>query len=790
MKSLESVLAEHGLTLTPDFTMGKVRDGSQWLFCFSLDLGGKIVQIAHFGDFRTGVEGTWEGYEGELTTDQTVKKNEELGKARALSLGMKVTQWEEARLETARFLKEECTDRAEPTPYLIRKGLKKLYNAKVHINSYGSHVLVVPVQDIEGVVWSYQRIYPEKLSAGDKFFQECGRKQGCFHLFGSIDPQGVIYVCEGFATGASIFEAFGCERPVVAAIDAGNLRPVGRELRNQFSAATLIFCADNDCYTKGQKGEITGRAANPYQDANTGIRESSRAAQEVGGSLRIPRFNDADCSTHPTDFNDLHALLGLSTVKDQIENPDKYGKEGEIAPILTKGKPKEEEIAQLLLTHFKDHIRRQDEDLFIYTGTHWELVETQELVKIRLMIRASAPGKLNSRDVTSALNTLRDFVPHVPKKVSMYTPTPMIANFKNGSLYVQKHSDGSYNHNFGPHNQEDYLTSCLPFDFLPDSTEKNEEFEAMLRRIWADDKDMEAKILRYGEDMGAMLTSLFPSISIYYGPPGTGKSTLLLLASRLIDEKNLCMVDPTAFEGFNMESMPGKLVNIITDLNTHKPISDELVKQITDRVKFRVRRKGLKDVYAYIPAVHLWACNDLPKSFEGSSRAMGRRVTIIETTKFQPVGLYNKEYHAWVFDQSPQGIANFATRGMLRLLGNRGHYTAPESSQQHMEDWHIESDLVGRFIREIREGLVFDEKVQVMASENLKIERKHFYKLFLDWQKEDQGKQSCIGKITFFRRVSRLGFRIMQGGSEAKGLRHFCGVGVSINQEAKRVDSK
>ena len=761
-ETLQMALSRHGINIVPDGSE-KQREGSQWLFYDDAE------KEAFFGDFKSAIEGSWVGKEATTPEEKkaaTKRKQQRLKQKEELQKLI----WCDAQLAAEKFWNEECTDRAAPTPYLVRKKIDKLFGTRVHINDYGSHVLIVPIRDVDGKLWSYQRIFPEKLSAGDKFLLEGGRKEGCFFLFGNIHPEGKVYVCEGFATAASVYMAFGETQAVVAAIDSGNLGAVSSELRKKYPACKIILCADNDAFTV-----ING------VPTNVGLAKARCAAADCQGEVVFPRFADHLLDRKGTDFNDLHVWQGLESVREQIEHPEKFKPEGEIEPIICKGKPSEDSIAFVVTSLFKNRLMREGNDLFLYNGTHWELMGPAQLANLRNLIRATSPGKLTSRDTESAFKTIRDRVPHIPGGLSFYTPNPLVANFRNGSLHASRKPDFTYETHFKAHDSHDFITSCLPFDYLPESSEVNQEFEDMLKRLWPNDTDQQAKIDRYGEDLGRCLMSLFPGISIYLGKPGTGKSTLLLLASRLVAEQNLCSVDPTAFEGFNMETMPGKLVNIVTDINTHKPITDELVKMIVDRVKFRVRRKGIADIYAYIPATHLWGANKMPKSFEGESGAMGRRVTVVATDTFQPEGNYKLDFAAWVWEQGPQGIINFAVRGLLRLLARGGHLTKPESNDAKMELWKLQSDPVGRFLYELRDGQLTDKNAPVLLDPKGKIERKHLFELYSDWCKADSGKPQSVGKIGFFDRIEKSGFKVIT----SNGIRYFSGIQVGTGQSAE-----
>lgn len=144
--------------------------------------------------------------------------------------------------------------------------------------------LLVPLEDQNGVIHNIQRIFPD----GTKFFSRGGRVKGVFARIGDIDSP-TCYVCEGWATAATICEETGC--PVVASMNAGNLLPVCRALRERFGySIELIVAADNDHRTEGNPGLTKGRAA----------------AEAISGKFVYPDLPcsspDCDC----TDFNDYH----------------------------------------------------------------------------------------------------------------------------------------------------------------------------------------------------------------------------------------------------------------------------------------------------------------------------------------------------------------------------------------------------------------------------------------------------------------------------------------------------
>lgn len=187
--------------------------------------------------------------------------------------------------------------------YLARKGVQ------AHgLKFTDSGALVVPMLDVQGKVHGLQFILPSthprrKKTGRDKEYWPAGlAKKGHFFLIG-VPPQvgGVILVCEGYATGATLHEATGL--PVVVAFDAGNLLPVVEAISARYKRARLLVCGDDDYLSEG----------------NPGMSAAAAAAMAVGGAHVGPIFTQDRDGKKLTDFNDLHALEGLHVVRVQVE---------------------------------------------------------------------------------------------------------------------------------------------------------------------------------------------------------------------------------------------------------------------------------------------------------------------------------------------------------------------------------------------------------------------------------------------------------------------------------------
>ena len=147
--------------------------------------------------------------------------------------------------------------------------------------------LVVPLHDIRGQIHSIQFIDAH----GGKQFLAGGRVWGCFCLISAssdllsvsrFSPRQIV-VCEGWATGCTLFDKFD-RAPVACSMYANNMTPVARGIRRRWPRAEIIIAGDNDAVTEAK----TGR--------NPGVEAAQRAARAVGAKAVWPK--------QPGDFND------------------------------------------------------------------------------------------------------------------------------------------------------------------------------------------------------------------------------------------------------------------------------------------------------------------------------------------------------------------------------------------------------------------------------------------------------------------------------------------------------
>lgn len=218
--------------------------------------------------------------------------------------------------------------------YLKRKGVEP---HGLRFSPSGNGTVAIPMQLVTGQIMGLQIIRGKNRRAG-QLEKECWPKghtsKGAFYLIGGSQSP-VILITEGYATGATLYEATNI--PVAVAFFAGNLQPVAIALHEKYPFANLLFCADDD-YLVQCKQKLNGdhkcnhynlagaenceACGNPLRHkGRAGEQRAKTAALAVGGDYLLPQFPTDRQRKKLTDFNDLanYPSCSLSTVREQVE---------------------------------------------------------------------------------------------------------------------------------------------------------------------------------------------------------------------------------------------------------------------------------------------------------------------------------------------------------------------------------------------------------------------------------------------------------------------------------------
>jgi len=234
-------------------------------YCF---LGGDVA-AGCFGSWKTEQRVTWcEKREHALSPAEKSKHKTQMAEARA-----KADETRELERAAARKKAAEIWEKAQPAPldhpYLAAKSIKP---HGVRVRDDGR--IIVPMRDAADLLHTLQHIGDD----GEKKFLYGGDPKAHYYAMGKADSR--IYICEGFATAATVHEITGDAAAV--AFTAGNLLSVANVIRAKLSDLEITIAGDNDA----------------HKAVNVGVVKAMEAARTVGGQVAIPKFANTESKAH------------------------------------------------------------------------------------------------------------------------------------------------------------------------------------------------------------------------------------------------------------------------------------------------------------------------------------------------------------------------------------------------------------------------------------------------------------------------------------------------------------
>lgn len=743
--SLEKSLQDTGFAFTP------ILDGTIHRF----DRNGKtgnawFIGNQYFSSWGDWVTGEKHSEESALALEPGAKEKIEELKANLLQ-EKKSRQLEAA--ENARYI-WESNKNCFSHPYLTKKKVKA-YGLKVSM----SGDLIIPIYDSKGELCSLQFI----SSDGSKRFLPGGKLSGSYYMIGDQESS-TVYLCEGYATGASILESLivegvGPSACVYIAFNANNLPKVAESLKHW--AKEVIICADNDSLTPG----------------NPGVTKAEEALAVLFGSceanIKVPAFTAQEAESKNTDFNDLHNLHGLEAVKSTLAGVRSIPKEPEPIPVrpntnVHNGTLKEvlkeiiplpanvkktkdgevkviplsqQTLADKILSYFGDTLIREGRDVFKWVDTHWtELDPTDFKFFCIQAAQKLARGSLKNGFADDVYKLVLAHMNAVPFGQSFYKQLPNVCNFLDGTLWLDQRKKKL---EFKNHYKSDLITWVLPHEYKAPRP-KNPIFETWLERTFQGDPKKEEKIRALKQLGGSCLIPVNPCTGFFFGPAGTGKSTFALICHNFVGEENLSTVSPDEMrDNKQKETMINKRVNINTDIGDGR-LDGGLLKRITDKKGISVNRMYKVSIIARLPYLHLFCGNHLPKGIDGISNAMDRRISIIEFKNVLGQGDMRGDYDQEIMDAGPGAVLDFMEEGLRDLVKNGGFYENP--GKDILKEWKLENDFVGQFLDEIAQGNIPEIEVKEGAKMR-QFEMWNFFERF-------NGKQAPrISRRMLYKRV-------------------------------------
>lgn len=258
-----------------------------------------------YGDHSSGLSQTWQADKCKsYSPEERAAFRKQVEESRQQAAQEREKYHAEAEKTAATILQNANGDPTQH-PYATKKGLPlgDLVKRGAWPQKGWLDALLFPIYSSKGTVTSLQAINTD----GTKDFLSGGRINGCFFPIGQIrGATGLVADGEGVATVAAVCHEMGC--PGVAALSAGNLEAVAREIKSLAPGAEIVIVADDDQKPDG---------SNPGKDA------AIKAAKAVGCSWVIPAMGkkaDAWDVWHELGGDGIRSMMATNQTPAQKKN--------------------------------------------------------------------------------------------------------------------------------------------------------------------------------------------------------------------------------------------------------------------------------------------------------------------------------------------------------------------------------------------------------------------------------------------------------------------------------------
>jgi putative DNA primase/helicase len=299
-----------------DFNNKMYRNKSLWAIGSEWEYKGNMYFLVNYGDWKNASKLTWKSFDPRKQTKSFNRKSQE-----NIAAMQAVQKFEQEKKNN------ECAEKWGPIfdsadspnlvhEYLVNKKITSNHSARI----LNGDTLLIPAYDSKKFV-GVQMIFRDSISNNFiKRFSGGIKLRGSFSHIGNVKTADVVYICEGFATAATINEV--TDTPVLITFNCENILPAIKEFRLINKYARLIICADND---HSRTNKQTGRPE------NIGVIKARQAARKLSNCIvKVPQFS----TIYPelTDFNDL-----FQQEPDQLPEQLEY-KSGDFVNVLTLGR--------------------------------------------------------------------------------------------------------------------------------------------------------------------------------------------------------------------------------------------------------------------------------------------------------------------------------------------------------------------------------------------------------------------------------------------------------------------
>ena len=447
-----------------------------------------------------------------------------------------------------------------------------------------------------------------------------------------------------------------------------------------------IFLGDTSKAARLINGDWSGYPSQSEADlafCNILARQTNCNFNEIDKKFRESKlFRDKWDKKHYSDGK----TYGEQTIEKAIDSLKQYGIDNKrMKHLLSQrqygknGAPVFQPLLEARIFRQDKHLLFSNEQLLMYeNGWYKPFHDRFYLQKIEEQIHEFHNGRRNK--AKEILEVLKDQLHNEDEPVNT---NPMLVNVKNGILDIEKLE-------LTPHTPDIVFTYQINANYNPDA--KCERFKQFLAEVLVKEKSLEPdeRLIRLVQQfIGYCLYSKvrFHVCLMLYGKGRNGKSVLVFVITELL--KGLASqvhFEEIGCDKFATADLPGKLVNISSEISANARLSDGQIKGIIAGDELRAQRK-FQPAFDFRPiAKHIITTNNLPRSKDKSLGYFARFIIIMFhrtfLTRKEIKALDDKEWAENCLKCDPfledklvgelDGILLWAIDGLKDLLKNKG----------------------------------------------------------------------------------------------------------------------
>lgn len=705
------------------FDTKKKNDKAGWIIINEWDYKGNTNYCAVYGSFKDG------GFTHKYTSTKITDKKMNKASVDAIKkLSERAEQEKKDKYTACKTKWEPIYDQlpeSGPThKYLIDKQVESNHRARVDSND----VLYIPVYNADGFTGSQRIFFNLETKSFEKKYTFGLELSGSFCPFGSFKDIGesdFIYLVEGYATGATVYELTGV--PTVACLQAGNIIPAIKTIRDIFPGKRICIAGDND-------------------DSKTGEIKSKAACKEFKDVIyKLPKFEHK--APGLSDYNDLLMVSDKDTVKSQLQIFDSANfdlerfvidVEQRFVQINEETGKKYKDLDRLVEFFYAKYkyVRMTDlKQTMVSDGRIYKFMNDEEIGNFALTYLVNATMK----DIDEFRNKAK--LGYQARYHDFTSQMDGYINFKNGIYDLKQRK-------LIPHDHKFKFQYYVPVDFDPKAICPT--WDKLLENVTLDRPELQNILNEYfGYALSNMSYGKFQKALIMDGAGSNGKTTIINAVRMVLGEKNssdvsMSEMNKNRFLSFDLVN---RLMNVSEEEDKAVFNSTGMFKRLTGNSPIHVEQKGKQGWSFCSRAKVVMTYNEMP--FLGDlSEGMLRRLMIIPfemNTKMQPDRKI--ENVLGLIENEVSGIANRWIQH-LHLLLDRGEFTQSHLVHNKINELRVSSDSVLDFFNEYME---FADEYENGTNVN----SMYFipFGILFDKYKEDSGTSNRTGPRKFSKKI-------------------------------------